>query len=116
MRKGILLLTVYALHLLFYQALMAMPAEQFSAHFSSHHQKNIPCKNHPTKSEYRILLKHEDEKSPAAYTDPQVFNDIVIKVVPLSASKCSFDLKTRSSFNLPDCAYKLYRFLRVFLI
>jgi hypothetical protein len=70
--KVLLLITVYSLHLLFIERLMALPndfsAQTFKDFFQKHHSNHYP---HPPATDYYSLHKHDNKQSRSKITLPE---------------------------------------------
>ncbi|MDB5280946.1 MAG: hypothetical protein JWO06_21 [Bacteroidota bacterium] len=119
LRKSLLLLGVYALHLIFFQALMAAPTQTQNKNFKPlfiNHDKKAHAINHPAVSYCSILLKQASSEVPsfntAAIISP-TFSEIIQHpfVGTIKTYRAHIDIS-----HLADDTFKLYRVLGVFLI
>lgn len=111
----VLLCSVYILHLLVFEGLMF--ANRINHNGICNIQDSL-SKNHAhhTNSDYRLQLKHDDV-SQRITLDPTIIQTDVIKilteVLAVNPKQSCFAI---SLFRLPDCTFKLYRLIRVYLI
>ena len=124
-RKAIALLGVYALHLIFFQALMqATPAHNVDNTFKplfTHHQKkqNPQPPNHPAVTYYTMLIKQgKDVGRVCTVTAPAVNETEKVSSYSFSEVTTVFHLFGTGfcRFHVGDAAFKLYRLIQVFLI
>jgi hypothetical protein len=121
-----MLIGVYALHLVFLQALMqAAPSHDIDKNFKplfAKHQNNgnkPQQTNHPAVSYYTMLIKQGKEARGISSVEAPVIGkaDITLPVSP-SAIAVTFGLYKAglARFNIADDAFKRYRLYQVFLI
>ena len=124
-RKAIALLGVYALHLVFFQALMqAAPAHNVDNTFKplfTHNQKkqNPQPPNHPAVTYYTMLIKQGKDLGRVCNVGAPAVNETE------TISSYSFSTVTSIShlfgsgfcrLHVADAIFKLYRLIQVFLI
>ncbi len=124
-RKAIALLGVYALHLVFFQALMqATPAHNVDNTFKplfTHHQKkqNPQPPNHPAVTYYTMLIKQgKDLGRVCAVTAPAINETETVSAYSFSEVTTVFHLFGTGfcRLHVADALFKLYRLIQVFLI
>jgi hypothetical protein len=124
-RKAILLLSVYVLHLVFFQALMqAAPAHNIDSSYktlfsqqNNHISHSIPAAKHPAVTYYSMLIKQGNSSGNVCIRLAPVMTECEAVVTPFFlAITYHINQTSVGQLHWADDVFKVYRLIRVFLI
>ena len=121
-----MLMGIYALHLIFFQALMqAAPSYNvdnsfktlFNPHAQSHATHNVPGAKHPAVTYYSMLVKQGNNLGTSCENVTPAIQQAVATVTP-NVLSALFHINQTSigQLHLADDTFKVYRLIQAFLI
>ena len=121
-----MLMGVYLLHLVFFQALMqAAPSYNidnsfktlFNTNQTKHANRSIPAAKHPAVTYYTLMAKQGNDLGEACDHITPIISERKTVVTPiLLALTFQINQTSISQLHLGDDVYKVYRLINVFLI
>ena len=124
-RKAMLLMGVYVMHLVFFQALMqAAPTynvdnsfKPLFIHKCSHVNHNIPAARHPAVTYYSIMVKQGNDVGGSCNQVTPFVTELIAVVTPSILSRTFHICQTSiGQLHWADDIFKVYRLIGVFLI